>query len=86
MLVVISAIDLEHQIIPNRIVLPAFGDRARRPDAARIRARSGRWPPSAPRGFLFVAAVVYPAGMGMGDVKLALLLGAMLGRAVAGRA
>ena len=33
-------------------------------------------------GFLFVAAVVYPAGMGMGDVKLALLLGAMLGRVV----
>ena len=32
--------------------------------------------------FLFVAAVAYPAGMGMGDVKLALLLGAMLGRTV----
>jgi len=30
--------------------------------------------------FLFVAALAYPAGMGMGDVKLALLLGAMLGR------
>ncbi len=30
-------------------------------------------------GFLFVAAIAYPAGMGMGDVKLALLLGAMLG-------
>ena len=29
-----------------------------------------------------VAAVVYPAGMGMGDVKLALLMGAMLGRTV----
>jgi leader peptidase (prepilin peptidase)/N-methyltransferase len=33
-------------------------------------------------GFLFVAALAYPAGMGMGDVKLALLLGAMLGRLV----
>jgi leader peptidase (prepilin peptidase) / N-methyltransferase len=33
-------------------------------------------------GFLFVAALAYPAGMGMGDVKLALLLGAMLGRVV----
>jgi leader peptidase (prepilin peptidase)/N-methyltransferase len=32
--------------------------------------------------FLFVAALAYPAGMGMGDVKLALLLGAMLGRTV----
>jgi leader peptidase (prepilin peptidase)/N-methyltransferase len=33
--------------------------------------------------FLFVAALVHPRGMGMGDVKLALLLGAMLGRNVA---
>ena len=35
-----------------------------------------------PRRFLLVAALVYPAGMGMGDVKLALLLGVMLGRVV----
>ena len=33
-------------------------------------------------GFLLLAALAYPKGMGMGDVKLALLLGAMLGRAV----
>jgi leader peptidase (prepilin peptidase)/N-methyltransferase len=33
-------------------------------------------------GFLLVALLAYPAGMGMGDVKLALLLGAMLGRTV----
>jgi leader peptidase (prepilin peptidase)/N-methyltransferase len=33
-------------------------------------------------GFLLLAALAYPAGMGMGDVKLALLLGAMLGRVV----
>jgi leader peptidase (prepilin peptidase)/N-methyltransferase len=32
--------------------------------------------------FLFIAAVVYPAGMGMGDVKLAGLMGLFLGRAV----
>ena len=32
--------------------------------------------------FLFLAALAYPKGMGMGDVKLALLLGAMLGRTV----
>ena len=30
----------------------------------------------------FAAALAYPKGMGMGDVKLALLLGAMLGRDV----
>ena len=33
-------------------------------------------------GFLFAAALAYPAGMGMGDVKLALLMGAVLGRTV----
>ena len=49
-LVVISAIDIEQRIVPNKIVLPAL---------------------------------VYPAGLGMGDVKLALLLGAMLGAEVA---
>ena len=32
--------------------------------------------------FLFVTALVYPAGMGMGDVKLAFLMGAALGRTV----
>ena len=32
--------------------------------------------------FFFVAALAYPGGMGMGDVKLALLLGFMLGRTV----
>ena len=81
-LVVISAIDLEHRIVPNRIVLPAFGDRARRADPARIRARSGRSARSAPPASSSLAALAYPAGMGMGDVKLALLLGAMLGRTV----
>ena len=32
--------------------------------------------------FLLLAALAYPAGMGMGDIKLALLLGAALGRTV----
>jgi leader peptidase (prepilin peptidase)/N-methyltransferase len=32
--------------------------------------------------FLLIAALAYPAGMGMGDVKLALLLGFELGRTV----
>jgi leader peptidase (prepilin peptidase) / N-methyltransferase len=33
-------------------------------------------------GFLLVAALAYPGGMGMGDVKLALLMGAALGKTV----
>src|SRR4030095_1655407 len=32
--------------------------------------------------FLFLAVVAYPAGMGMGDVKLALAMGAALGKTV----
>jgi leader peptidase (prepilin peptidase) / N-methyltransferase len=31
---------------------------------------------------MFVAAVAYPRGLGMGDVKLALLMGVALGRTV----
>ena len=34
-------------------------------------------------GFLFATALAYPAGMGMGDVKLAFLMGAALGSSVA---
>src|SRR5919201_7018254 len=80
-LVAISATDLEHRIVPNRIVLPATvlvlaGQTIVRP--------SPEWALGALGAslFLFVAALAYPAGMGMGDVKLALLLGAMLGRYV----
>jgi leader peptidase (prepilin peptidase)/N-methyltransferase len=80
-LVVISAIDLEHKIIPNRIVVPAFVIVLA---AQTLLQPSPEWALAAlgASSFLFAAAVVYPAGMGMGDVKLALLLGAMLGRVV----
>ena len=78
-LVAVSVTDLERRIIPNRIVLPA---------AAVVLAAQTMLHPSpewllsglAASGFLFIAALAYPAGMGMGDVKLALLLGVMLGR------
>ena len=78
-LVVISAIDIERRIVPNKIVLPA---------SAVVLALMLAWKPSVewPAAgfgaalFLFVAALVYPAGMGMGDVKLALLLGVAVGR------
>ena len=80
-LVAISAIDLEHQIIPNRIVLPAF--------AVVLAAQTAIHPSPqwivgavAGSGFLFAAALIAPGGMGMGDVKLALLLGAMTGKYV----
>jgi leader peptidase (prepilin peptidase)/N-methyltransferase len=80
-LVAVSVIDLEHRIIPNRIVVPAA--------AVVLVARtvldpSPAWAIAAlgAAGFFLVAILVYPSGMGMGDVKLALLLGAMLGPTV----
>ena len=82
-LVLLSVIDLERRIIPNRIVLPAtaivlLANVARDPD------RAPEWILAAVGAGLFflVPLLVYPSGIGMGDVKLALLLGAGLGLAV----
>jgi leader peptidase (prepilin peptidase) / N-methyltransferase len=80
-LVVVTATDLTHRIVPNRVVLPS---------AVVVLALMTLAEPSpewaiaaaAASGFLFAAALAYPSGMGMGDVKLALLMGAALGRHV----
>jgi prepilin signal peptidase PulO-like enzyme (type II secretory pathway) len=79
-LVVISRIDLEHRIIPNRIVVPAWIAVL----LAQIAIYPGHWVQwvvaSFGAGLFFLAvALAYPAGLGMGDVKLALLIGAALG-------
>ena len=86
-LVVLAAIDLEHRIIPNRIVVPAgvvvlLGDIAAEPH------RWQEWTIAALISFLVVLCVSLASkgGVGMGDVKLAFLLGAGLGWAVAGAA
>jgi leader peptidase (prepilin peptidase)/N-methyltransferase len=80
-LVAVSVTDLERRIIPNRIVLPAAAVVVA---AQTLLFPSPEWALAAVGAalFLFLAALAYPAGMGMGDVKLALLLGAMLGRTV----
>jgi leader peptidase (prepilin peptidase)/N-methyltransferase len=80
-LVAVTATDLTHRIIPNRIVVPA---------AAVILVAQTALEPSpqwtlgalGASAFLFAAVVAYPAGMGMGDVKLALVMGAALGKTV----
>ena len=80
-LVTISATDIERRIVPNRVVLPA---------TVVVLALMVAWKPSvewpaAGLGaslFLLLAALAYPRGMGMGDVKLALLLGVAVGRTV----
>jgi leader peptidase (prepilin peptidase)/N-methyltransferase len=84
-LVVLAAIDLDQGIIPNRIVVPAgvavlLGD---------IAAEPHRWKEWTPAAFVSMTAalavsLVTRGGVGMGDVKLAFLLGAGLGWDVVG--
>jgi leader peptidase (prepilin peptidase) / N-methyltransferase len=80
-LVTVTATDFEHHIIPNRVVVPAAIVVL---VAQTLIHPSPEWAIAAlaASGFLFAAALVYPAGMGMGDVKLAFLLGAALGATV----
>jgi leader peptidase (prepilin peptidase) / N-methyltransferase len=82
-LVVLAAIDIERRIVPNRIVLPAtaivlLAQMFVHPDQRleHVVATLGAG------AFLLLPLLVYPAGMGLGDVKLALLLGAGLGAGV----
>ena len=81
-LVAVSATDFERRIIPNRIVLPADGRRARGEHAPPPVGGVGGSRGLGAALFLLLAALAYPGGMGMGDVKLALLLGVALGRTV----
>ena len=78
-LVVVTATDLERRIVPNAVVLPAGAAVLALQTTAHP---SPEWALGAigAAGFLFLAALAYPGGMGMGDVKLALLIGALLGR------
>jgi leader peptidase (prepilin peptidase) / N-methyltransferase len=80
-LVVVTRTDFEHRLIPNRVVLPAavFVVVARTVDDPSI-----EWIAAALGAglVLFVIVLAYPRGMGMGDVKLSVLLGAGLGLSV----
>ena len=84
-LVVLSVVDVRTRRLPNVIVLPAaalvlVAHIALAPD----RAREWVLASLAAFGGLLLAHLASPAGLGMGDVKLGLLLGAALGWAVAG--
>jgi len=80
-LVAISAADIEHRIVPNLIVLPAAVIVLAAQTALHL---SLEWTIAAfaASGFLLLTALLYKGGMGMGDIKLSFLLGAMLGRNV----
>ena len=83
-LIAVAGIDLEHHIIPNRIVAPAAVWAVL---AALLVAPSdlGELVIAGAAAFLalLLAALAYPAGMGMGDVKLAGVMGLYLGLSVA---
>jgi leader peptidase (prepilin peptidase)/N-methyltransferase len=82
-LVVLAAIDLRHRILPNVIVLPAAA-LTYVAQLAFFPSHALEWTIAAVGCALFflVTLLAYPAGLGMGDVKLGLLLGAALGKAV----
>ena len=81
-LVPCTVTDLEHRLIPNRITGPAV--------IAALVLGTALDPSGEPHrlvwagvtaGFLLLTALIYPAGMGMGDVKLLAVIGLCLGQA-----
>lgn len=82
-LVPVVVIDIEERLIPDVVVLPTAGLVL----AVAALAGPGRWwlpvaSAAGATGFMLALCALSPEGMGMGDVKLAMLLGAALGPAV----
>ena len=83
--IALALIDLDTRTLPNRIVLPSYLVGAALLGASGFLAGDLTALATAATGaaalflFYFLLALVYPRGMGMGDVKLAGLLGLFLG-------
>jgi leader peptidase (prepilin peptidase)/N-methyltransferase len=83
LMVPVTLIDLDHRIIPNKLMIvgavlaPALVLWLE-PDAIVEHLIAG----AAAGGFFLLAVLAYPRGMGVGDIKLAAVLGLFLGRAV----
>ena len=80
LLAVVTVTDLRARVVPDRVLLTAVAaaiplctleDPAAVPERLLAAAGAG--------GFLLSAAVIRPGGMGLGDVKLAAVLGAFMG-------
>ena len=83
-LLAVTLTDLERRVIPNKVLIVAavagcaivaVGDPSSLPERAIAAAAAG--------GGLFLVALAYPRGMGLGDVKLAAVMGLFLGRNIA---
>jgi leader peptidase (prepilin peptidase)/N-methyltransferase len=83
--VLLAVIDLQHHLLPNRIVLPSIGIGAVLLLLAAVAAGEGEALVRAVLGAVvlfgvfLVLALISPSGLGMGDVKLAALIGLYLG-------
>ena len=82
-LIAVTFTDLEHKIVPNKIMAPAaiYGL------VTAVAFRTDMLPELLIAGagafvFFLVAALIHPKGMGMGDVKLAGVMGLYLGKLV----